>query len=107
MHHVLVGHVRVGEHNLLDVVLADEIFELGLRANRNAVRIELTGQQRGVDAPCDVRDLRRREGEHVVLLAAAVDDVEIVEVPPGRTRDDNSSSRHVYELCIHPSDRAM
>src|SRR5262245_19685398 len=73
--------------------------------DRDAFGIELTGEQRGVDAPGDVRDLRRREGDHVVVLTAAVDDVEVVEVAPGRTGDDSSRSRHVYGLCIYTPDR--
>ena len=47
VHHVLVRHVRVGEDDLVDLVLADQLLELGLRADRDAVGIELAGEQRG------------------------------------------------------------
>jgi hypothetical protein len=102
---VVVGHVRVREHDLIDLVLADQVFELAFGMDRDALGVELTGEERRVDAPGDVRDLRRREGDHLVLLAAAKEDVEVVEVPPGRSCDENSRLHHVYELCIYTSDR--
>ena len=99
VHHVLVRHVRVREHDLVDLVLADQLGQLGLGPNRDPVRIEVTGEQRGIDATRDVRDLRRGEGDDVVFLAAPVDDVEVVEVAPGRTRNQDPLSPHVYEVC--------
>ena len=54
----------------------------------------LESQLRRVDAPLDVRDLRRREGDHLVLLAAPVDEVEVVEVAAGRARDEHPCPGH-------------
>ena len=63
------------------------------------VGIEVAGQLGGIDAAVDVRDLRRRERDDLVLLAAAVDEVEVVEVAAGGARNQHSGPRHVYGLC--------
>ena len=104
MHHVLVRHVGVGEDNIVDVVLADQVGELGLGPDRDPFGIELARQEWGIDAPCDVGDLRRRERDDVVLVAVSIDDVEVVEVAAGRARDQDLRP-HVYELCIQTADR--
>jgi hypothetical protein len=81
VHDVLVGHVGVGEHDLVDVLAPDELWQLVLGKDPDAVRVALAGERRRVDAAVDVRDLRRREGDDLDVLPAAVDDVEVVEVP--------------------------
>ena len=58
------------------------------------VGIEVSGQLRRVLPPVDVRDLRRREGDDLVLLAAAVDEIEIVEVAARRSDDQHSGTGH-------------
>ena len=104
MHHVLVRHVGVREDDLVDVVLADQVGELGLRVDRNPLRVEVAGEERWIDAACDVRDLRRSERDDLVVVTPAIDDVEVVKVAAGGARDQNLRP-HVYGLCIHPSDR--
>jgi hypothetical protein len=91
---VLVRHVRVGEDDLVDVVALDQLLELGLGTDRDAVGVELPGQLRRVDAALDVRDLRRGERDHLELVTAAVDEVEVVEVAPGGSRDEHASLGH-------------
>jgi hypothetical protein len=94
VHHVLVGDVRVGEDGLVDLALTDDVRELGLRPDRNPLRIELSRERGGVDAALDVGDLRGREGDDVELGPATVDEVEVMEVPPGGAQDDDASSVH-------------
>ncbi len=106
VHHVLVGHVGVREDDLVHLVLANQVCELGLGSDRDPVRVEVTGQEWGIDAAGDVRNLCRREGNDVVVLAAAVHDVEIVKVASGRTCDENSFGLHEYELCSYTADGA-
>ena len=101
VHHVLVGHVRVREDDLVHLVLADQVLELGLGADRDAVGVELAGEECRVDASRDVGDLRRSEGDDVVLVTAAVDDVEVVEVAAGRARDQNPSSACIRSMHLH------
>ena len=48
VHHVLVRHVRVGEDDDVDLVLADELLERGLGQDRNAFRIQRPRQLGGV-----------------------------------------------------------
>ena len=94
MHHVLVRHVRVREHDLVDRPLAHDLLELGLREDRDPVGIRVAGELAGVDAAVDVRDLGRREGDDLDVVAAAVDDVEVVEVAARGARDHDPGRIH-------------
>ena len=94
MHDVLVRDVRVREHDLVDLVLAYELLERVLGDDRNAVGIERAGELGRVAPPFDVRDLRRRERDDLVLLPAAVDEVEVVEVAARGACDQDSSPVH-------------
>ena len=99
VHHVLVGHVGIGEDDLVDALVADQGGELVLRPDRDALRVEVACQLGGIDATVDVRDLRRRERDDLVLLTASVNEVEVVEVAAGGPRNHYSRPRHVYGLC--------
>ena len=58
---VLVREVGVGEHDLVDGVRADELGQLVLGADRDAVGVARARQRRRIDALVDAGDLRRRE----------------------------------------------
>jgi hypothetical protein len=92
MHDVLVGDVRVGEDDFVDHVPFDQVSELGFGMDRNSGGIEVTGERCRVDPALDVGNLRRREGDDLVFGPAAVDDVEVVEVPPRGPGDQDASS---------------
>ena len=68
MHHVLVRDVGVREDDLVHFVLRDQGLELVLRLDRDAVRVALPGELGGVDAPSDVGDLGRGEGDDLVVF---------------------------------------
>ncbi len=89
VHDVLVGHVAVGEHDLLDAVLLHELRHLGLVAGRDAVGVQPAGQLGGVLAVLDVRDLGRGERHDLVLLVVAEVGVEVVEVAPRSSHDED------------------
>ena len=55
---------------------------------------ELAGELRRIDAAVDVRDLRCRECDNVVLGATPIDDVEVVEVAAGRAGDQHPRASH-------------
>ena len=63
MHHVFVGKVRVGEDDLVDAFLADDVLELVLGPDGDAFGIPRAGQCRRIDAAGDARYLRRGEGD--------------------------------------------
>jgi hypothetical protein len=94
VHDVLVRHVGVREHDLVDLVLAHELLERRLGKDRNAVGIERPRQFSGVAATVDVRDLSRGERDDVVLGVVPVDEVEVVEIPTGGPRDQDSGPGH-------------
>ena len=89
MHHVLVGHVAVGEHDLLHAVLLDQLRHLRLVVDRDALGVQPAGQLGRVLAVVDVRDLRRREGDDLVRFVVAEVRVEVVEVPARGAHDED------------------
>jgi hypothetical protein len=99
VHHVLVGHVGIGEDDLVDALVADEVGEVFLGPDRDALWVEIACQLGGIDAAVDVRDLRRGERDDLVLLTAPIDEVEVVEVAAGGPRNHYTRARHVYGLC--------
>ena len=94
VHDVFVRDVGVGEDDLVDVVQADKVLQLVLGADRNSLGVERARELGRIHAALDVRDLRRCEADDLVLLAPAVHDVEVVEVPPGRAGNQHSRPRH-------------
>ena len=94
-HDVLVGDVGVGEHALVDLELLDELGEVGLGVDRDSLRVELAGEGGRVLAVVDVGDLRRGEGHDVVVLVVAEEGVEVVEVAPRGSDDDDVALGHV------------
>ena len=93
MHHVFVGKVRVGEDDLVDAFLADDVLELVLGPDADAFGIQRAGQRRRIDAAGDARYLRRGEGDDVRVRVAPVHDVEVVEIPSSGTHDYDAPHR--------------
>jgi len=89
-----VGDVGVGEHDLVHFVEADQVDELTLGNDRDALGISLPGEPGRVGAPVDVRDLGRGECDHVHIGVGTEDDVERVEVTPAGTGDDDAFHDH-------------
>ena len=98
VHDVLVRHVGVGEDDLVHLVLAHDPLQLRLREDRDALLVAGPGERGRIDAAVDVRDLRRRERDHLGVVAAAVDDVEVVEVAARGSRDQHSSLGHARSI---------
>jgi hypothetical protein len=94
VHDVLVGDVGVREDDLVDVVLRDHRLELVLGDDRDPVRVAVAGQGGRVEPALDVRDLRGRERNNLVIGAVAVDEVEVVEVPARGSCNDYPSPAH-------------
>ncbi len=101
VHDVGVGDVGVGEHHLVDVVVADDVGELGLRPDRDPVRVERPRQRRRVRPVVDPGDLGGRERDHPRRRVVAVDDVEVVEVTTSGSHDHDLAHR-----CDPPSARS-
>src|SRR3972149_2568709 len=62
VHARLVGHVAIGEHDLVHRLLADEPLELLLGDDGDAVRVAPAGECGGGPAPGAARGLGRRGG---------------------------------------------
>jgi hypothetical protein len=87
VHDLDVRQVRVGQHDLVDAVLGDELRQPLLVDDRDAVGVPRSGEARGVGPAGDARDLRRRERHDGHPRGVTVHDVEVVEVPDARTHD--------------------
>jgi hypothetical protein len=48
------------------MVPVDQVRQFGFRIDWNPVRIQASGQNRGVRAAVDVGNLRRREGDYFI-----------------------------------------
>jgi hypothetical protein len=96
VHDVGVGNVRVAEPHLVDAILLDHFFEVGLGKDRNAVRVERTGEFSGIGPVFDIWDLGGGKHHHLVVLVVAEQTVEIVEVASSRTHDDDLGPCHEF-----------
>ena len=95
VHDVLVGHVAVGEDHEVDLLVGEQVLQLGLGHDLNAVRIERPGQLHGIAAPGDARNLSGRGKRHDLdARVVAVDDVEVMEVAPSGPHDHHTSAIH-------------
>ena len=88
VHHGLVLQVGVREHDLVDAVLADELRELVLGADLDAVGVQRAGEHGRIDAIVDPGDLGRGEGDDLGLRVVTERDVEVVEVASAGSHDD-------------------
>jgi len=81
---------RMGQDHALAV---DGLYTVELRDLGG--RHDVARQLGRVHATLDVRDLRCGERDDLVVLAPAIDEVEVVEVASGRTGNQHPLSRHV------------
>jgi hypothetical protein len=105
VHDLLVRHVAVGEHRLVHPEIGDQRLQIAFRVGRAPVRGQFAGERRRVAAAVDVRDLGGGEADHVEILAVPVHDVEVVEVPPGGSQDQDLGAWHLLPLSCYPSAR--
>ena len=103
MHHRLVAHVAVGEHDRIDTALADQGLELALGHDRDAVLVHRSGKLGRVAASRDAGDLGRGERHDLRPGIVPVDDVEVVEVAPGGAHDHDALTVHPRSSSIRSS----
>lgn len=89
VHHVLVGHVGVGEDDGVDAVGGDQLFDLAFVVDRDTVGVELAGELGRVLAAVDVGDLGGGESDDLELLVVAEVGVEVMEVASGGAHDED------------------
>ncbi len=94
VHHVLVRDVRVGEDDLVDLVLGDDRSELGLGADGNALGVVRTGELGGIGPEIDAGDLRGRESHDPIRRIITKGYVEVVEVAASSSHDDGFLRLH-------------
>ncbi len=65
VHDVLVRHVAVGKHDLVDLQIWIRLYQLAFRVNRDPFRVERSGQSGRILAAFDVRDLGGGKCHHL------------------------------------------
>jgi len=100
LHNVLIADVGIREDNLGHFVFADQLAELRLRNDRDAVGVQLARQRGRITAIVDMRNLRRGEGDDVEIGVVAEVDVEVVKIPPAGARDEHAFRGHKSLLAL-------
>ena len=89
VHHRRVGDVAVGEDYGFRSTLADQRLQLLFCHDGNPFRIERAGQLRRIGAVGDVGNLRGCERHHPVVRVVPIHYVEVVEIPPCCSQNDD------------------
>ena len=94
---MVVRDVRVREDDLVDALGRDDVDELGLGPDGDAVGVTGPGELGRVAAVVDAGDLRRREGHDLRAPVGAKDGVEVVEIASAGSGDDDPT----YHRAVH------
>ena len=89
-----MGEVAVGEDRAVDLEIADQPLQLGLRIDVDALGIERAGELFGVAAAVDSGNLRRSEADDLEVGVVAKEDVEVVKVAPSGAQNQDSFAMH-------------
>jgi hypothetical protein len=103
VHHRFVGNVAVGEYGFIGLQVPALRGKVGFLEDRDAVRIQRSGQGRRVAAPGDARNLRRRKGHDIVCLVLPEHDIEVMEVTSRGAHDDDALSLPARRHGLPPS----
>ena len=103
MHHPYVGDVAVGKNHEIGFFTPNQRFQLFLRVNGNAFRIERSGKSRGINAVRLQRYLGGGEGHHAVIGIILEQEVEIVKIPARRAHDDDFFSHRTSYANLNKS----
>ena len=85
MHYGRMRQVAVSENDLLNLVPMDDLFQIGLRKNRNAVRIDWSAQRLRIASILDARNLRGRKPRDLLARIVTKADVEGVKISSSGT----------------------
>jgi hypothetical protein len=96
VHDCGVRHVTVCENALVRVQFLNQLLQVLLRVNGNAVRVEASRERGRVLAAGYVGDLRRGERHDVIRGIVSVKSIEVVEVAPGGADDNYSALLHLF-----------
>ena len=94
MHHGLVADIAVAERDPVDPLVTDDPLELILGQDRDALRVEGSGELDRIPSIRDARDLRGRESHDLGRRVVAIQDVEVVEVASCGSHDHDPRSGH-------------
>jgi hypothetical protein len=84
---MLVRHVAVREHDLVNRMLRDDRLEIRFRHDRYPFGIGWTAERSRISPGIDARYLGSREGDDTNGRLVSVSNVEVMEIAPGGAKD--------------------
>ncbi len=94
VHHHFMRLIAVSEHNLFNVVLADQVKQFAFIVDRNAFRVQVARQYSRIQTTFNIGYLGGSEGNHLVVLIAAKEDIEIMEISSCGAHDEGTNWGH-------------
>ena len=92
---MLMRHVAVREHDIVDRQFPDQVCEFGLGINRDACRIMRTRERRWISTRRNARYLGGGKRDYAIARVSAKAHVEIVKIAAGRPEDND------FARCVH------
>ena len=82
-----IRNIAVGKNDGVDLLVGDDLLQIFLFKNGDALGIKAAGKFRRILPARNVGNLGRCEGHYVVVKVVAEERVEVVEVAPGGSED--------------------
>lgn len=92
--------IAVGKDRLVNLMIANQLFEFALRVDRDAVRIERPAQRGRVAPRFDPRNLRRSEGHDLKVWLVAKADIESMKVSSRRAENEDAFALRVCRAAM-------
>ncbi|MEJ2220620.1 MAG: hypothetical protein P8X80_07380 [Desulfobacterales bacterium] len=70
-------------------MFSDQIGKFVFGMNRNTIGVKLAGKLGRIETAGDIRNLSGGEGDNIVTLVIFEIDIKIMEIPTGRSHDDD------------------
>ncbi len=86
---MLVGDIAVGKDALVNVQILDQLGQIGLGIDGNALGVELARQLGRIAPALNVWNLGRRKGHDLVRVVVPEKGIIVVKIPARCTNDDH------------------
>ncbi len=101
VHHLDMREIRVGKDGFVDVLAGDQVGQLLLRHDGDAVGIKRPGERRRVGAAFDAGNLGGSEGHDLRRVVMAEHRVEVVEVAASGSQDHDTTLSVGHGSILH------
>jgi len=102
VHHGGVREVAVRQADPVDALVLDQPRRILFRIDGYTASVQMARQCGWIVSPRDVRNLGRREGNHAIGWIVTEDRVEIMEIAPGCTHDNDPAGAALTHTFASP-----